>query len=150
MGKSETAATFIGIKIKFVELAKLLNADNFESIDSILDCAMIEDENDHFNDNYQEMLSNMCAYKKKYKNNIITIDEYKNILLTYDYILEYKLLIPVHEILSTTRWGYNREGINSLSIEIKDVMKIINTKMPNEYKFLSSYPIVFILQQSSG
>jgi hypothetical protein len=150
MGKSETATSSIGIKIKFVELANLLNADNFESINSILNNAIIEDENEHYNDNYQDMISEMYVYEVDYKNNIITFDKYKQELMTYTKLFDYKLLIPVHEILSTTRWGYDRDGVNSSSMEIKDAMKIINKKLPNEYKFLSSYPIVFMLYQVSG
>jgi hypothetical protein len=150
MGKSETATAFIGIKIKFVELVNLLNEDNFKSINSIFNYAIIEDENEHYNDNYQEMLSKMYIYKNNYEDNIIKFDKYKQELMTYEYIFDYKLLIPVHEILSTTRWGYDRDGINSSSMEINDAMKIINKKIPNEYKFLSNYPIVFILQQASG
>ncbi len=150
MGKSETATSSIGIKIKFVELANLINADNFDSINSILNDAIIEDENEHYNDNYQDMISEMYIYEKDYKNNIITFDKYKQELMTYTKLFDYKLLIPVHEILSTTRWGYDRDGVNSSSMEIKDAMKIINKKMPNEYKFLSNYPIVFMLYQVSG
>ena len=150
MGKSEMATASIGIKIKFVELVNLLNADNFESINSILNNAIIEDENEHYNDNYQDMISEMYVYEVDYKNNIITFDKYKQELMTYTKLFDYKLLIPVHEILSTTRWGYDRDGVNSSSMEIKDAMKIINKKMPNEYKFLSSYPIVFMLYQVSG
>ena len=150
MGKSEMATASIGIKIKFVELANLLNADNFESINSILNNAIIEDENEHYNDNYQDMISEMYIYEVDYKNNIITFDKYKQELMTYTKLFDYKLLIPVHKILSTTRWGYDRDGVNSSSMEIKDAMKIINKKMPNEYKFLSSYPIVFMLYQDSG
>jgi hypothetical protein len=144
MGKSETSTSSIGIKILLSDLISQINEKNFKLIDDILLNGFIEDDNDYCNELYiQIMMYNSLPetwleYKEYLETTFKTI---KNSCLFDKY-----LLLPIKEILSTTRWGYDREGINGLSTSI-DFDMSVNT---DEYKELEKYNIVFILKQHSG
>jgi hypothetical protein len=56
------------------------------------------------------------------------------------------LLVPIKHILSTDRWGYNREGINSLSRPV-DFDLSVSTE---EYKEIKNFNIVFFIHQNTG
>lgn len=141
MGKCETAKTSIGIKILLSDLILQINESNFDLIKKILNEGFIYDMNENYNDAYAEIIlcnnlpKNYLDFKKKLEQ------EFKNRGL-----FERELLISIKNILSTDRWGYDREGKNGnyrpidfdLSVDVE------------EYKEIKKYTIVFILEQYSG
>ena len=62
------------------------------------------------------------------------------------YLFDKELLVPIKEILSTDRWGYNRRGINSLSRPL-DFDLSVSTE---EYKDIKNFNIVFFICQDIG
>ena len=164
MGKCETSTASLGIKIILSDLIEQINENNFDLIKKMLYDGFIEDCNDYFNDVYKKIIGyddgdielpeNYLEFKeyliKQFKNN----GSYYKFKDTYKVepnlkngcLFDKELLIPIKEILSTERWGYNREGTNGtyrlidfdLSITIDD------------YKMIKKFQIVFIVKQHSG
>ena len=62
------------------------------------------------------------------------------------YLLDRYLLVPIKNIISTQRWGYNREGTNSNSRPL-DFDLLVNTE---EYKDITNYTIVFFITQHAA
>ena len=164
MGKCETSTASLGIKIILSDLIEQINENNFDLIKKMLYDGFIEDCNNYFNDVYKKIIGyddgdielpeNYLEFKeyliKQFKNN----GSYYKFKDTYKVepnlkngcLFDKELLIPIKEILSTERWGYNREGTNGtyrlidfdLSITIDD------------YKMIKKFQIVFIVKQHSG
>jgi hypothetical protein len=163
MGKSETATASLGIKIRLGDLIEQLNEDNAKLIESMLTDGCIEDENEFYNEVYAGIIDtqerpdvedvqafktylmtkfteNGSLYKSKRSADPVTKD------LSDGCLLEQYLLVPVEEILSTERWGYNRYGTNSSSIDINFSL-LVNTEA---FKNLKNFSCVFMLTQVSG
>ena len=134
MGKVETSTASIGIKIKLRDLISQINETNYEQITYMLHNGIIEDENELDNEQYIQMTDNLPIEYKEYVETNFT-----GLLDTY-------LLVPIKQILSTARWGYDRQGTNCNSRPL-DFDLSVNI---DEYKELEKYSIVFILQQHSG
>jgi len=164
MGKCETSTASLGIKIILSDLIEQINENNFDLIKKMLYDGFIEDCNDYFNEVYKKIIGyddgdielpeNYLEFKEylinQFKNNGSYYkfkDSYKvEPNLKNGCLFDKELLIPIKEILSTERWGYNREGTNGtyrlidfdLSITIDD------------YKMIQKFQIVFIVKQHSG
>ena len=159
MGKEETSSASIGIKILVSDLISQINEQNFKLIYDILYNGFIEDDNDYCNDMYNEIMyykdlpENWLEFKKYLETNFKKYGSYNksrvNSEISYTIkngcLYDKYLLVPVKEILSTTRWGYDREGINGLSTSV-DFDNSINI---DAYKELENYNIVFIIKQHS-
>ena len=176
MGKSEISTASLGYKIKISDLVEQLDSNNINIILIFLQKGFIEDENDGFNTSYMDVVDFCYSYFKTSikKKDEEEIQKFKQILISElkdsGNVIELKnggcsidksttlydldLLIPAKNILETTRWGYDRYGINGTSIplkDLKDVLESINN-------FNSGYPeyniknleMVFILKQESG
>jgi hypothetical protein len=153
MGRCEEANASVAIKIPLCDIIDLLCQDNYTIINEILDICIIEDENERLNNDYQNIIEQMYNHTKKYKNNEITITEFKQFFSGYiksSSIHNSYILFPLYSILETERWGYSRSGKNASCIDIDSVKSIINKEIPEKYRFLSKYPIVFMICQSSG
>jgi hypothetical protein len=141
MGKCETARTSIGIKILLSDLISQINETNFDLINKILNEGFISDENENYNDAYTDIIWSNDLPKNYLDFKIFLEQEFKNRGL-----FDKELLLSIKKILSTDRWGYDREGKNSnyrpidfdLSVDVE------------EYKEIKKYTIVFILEQHSG
>ena len=141
MGKCETAKTSIGIKILLSDLILQINETNFDLIKEILNEGFISDENEYYNDAYTEII--LCNNLPK---NYLDFKNFLEQEFKYRGLFDEELLLPIKKILSTDRWGYNREGRNGnyrpidfdLSMDIE------------KYKEIKKYTIVFILEQYSG
>ena len=143
MGRSETAAASLGFKILLPTLVKQMNRKNKNLIVNILQNGFIEDENEYLNDNLADMM-----YNYDYEGN--------GCIATKNYLLEYIkqqalsdefILFPVKEILSSTRWGYERLGYNGKSRLLNFVDMTIDM---SEYKEIKSTEPVFIIHQYSS
>ena len=160
MGREETCEASIGIKILLSDLISQINEKNFKLISEILDNGFIEDENDYCNEIYNEIMyynklpETWLEYKEHLEIKFKKYGSYNKSRFSSEISYTIKngclydkyLLVPIKKILSTTRWGYNREGVNILSTSI-DFDKSINT---DEYKELEKYNIVFIIKQHSS
>ncbi len=144
MGRSESAYAAIGIKIKLIDFVNLLSKENY--IKNILYDGVIEDDNMELNTIYHfEILEKMQNIQ-----DVDNIDEYKekikNLIIDNSLGDSY-LLFPIHNIISTDRFGYFREGTNSSS----KLYYTLNTEIPKEYSFLTNYKheLVFMITQNS-
>ena len=160
MGKSETSTASIGIKILLSDLISQINETTFEIIYMMLYNGFIEDENDYYNDVYtlvihcNELPETWLEYKEYLETNFKKYGSYNKLRYSNEVqhtvengcLFDQYLLVPIKKILSTERWGYDREGPNCNSKPI-DFDLSVNT---DEYKELEKYNIVFILKQHSG
>jgi len=141
MGKCETAAASVGIKISLSDLIVQLNETNFDLIQDILHNGFIEDENNSLNDDYYAII-----WCEPFNGNALIYKEYLLTTLKKNNCLDKYLLLPVKEILQTDRWGYERSGTNSMSRPID-----FDVSVPIEkYKDIEKIKTVFILKQHSG
>lgn len=163
MGKSETSTASIGIKILVSDLILQINETNFAMIKKMLCKGFIEDDNEFYNEVYKEIVGyndgdielpdNYLEFKNylidKFKNNgSYHKSKYSSKVepdLSDGCLLDKELLVPIKEILSTERWGYDRHGINAMSRPL-DFDLSVNT---DEYKEIKNFTIVFILQQNT-
>jgi hypothetical protein len=141
MGKCETAAASVGIKISLSDLIVQLNETNFDLIQDMLHDGFIEDENNSLNDVYYAII-----WCEPFNGNALTYKEYLLTALKKNGCLDRDLLLPVKEILQTDRWGYERSGTNSKSRPIDFDLSVPIEK----YKDIEKIKIVFILRQHSG
>ena len=101
MGKAETAATSIGIKILLSDLISQINETTFEIICMMLYNGFIEDDNDYFNQSYENII-----YNNKLPTHFLEFKE--QIIIDLGVLFHKHLLVPVKRILHTTKWGYDR------------------------------------------
>lgn len=161
MGKCEIVKASIGIKILLSDLILQINETNFHLIKEMLNDGFIEDENDYFNEVYdiilynedlddldyvdtKEYLINQCT-----KNGTYIKTKHSNLVessLYHGCLFEQKLLLPIKEILSNDRWGYDRNGTNCISRRLNFNLTVNIDK----YKEIEKTEIVFILGQHSG
>jgi len=156
MGMCDTSTASIGIKILLSDLILQMNETNIELIKKMLCKGCIEDSNGFFNETFKQIvgyeyeeneLPEECLQCKEY-----LINEFKNKYtgdVTSDlkrYLFDKELLVPIKDILSTDRWGYNRRGINSLSRPL-DFDLSVSTE---EYKEINNFNIVFFIRQDTG
>lgn len=147
MGKEETSKVSIGIKILLSDLISQINQENFELISDILYNGFIEDDND----NYNEVPENWLEYKEHLETKFKQYGSYNksrfisqiSYTIKNGSLYDKYLLVPNKELLSTTRWGYDREGINANSTPINFDLSI-NT---DQYKDIQNYNIVLIMKQ---
>ena len=158
MGKSETSIASIGIKILLSDLISQINETTFELISMMLYNGFIEDENDYYNEVYNEVVNyklpeTWLEYKEYVETNFKKYGSYNKSKFSSEVhhtiedgcLFDKYLLVPIKEIISSTRWGYDREGTNSNSRPI-DFDLSVNT---DEYKELEKYNIVFIVHHHS-
>ena len=162
MGKCEIATASIGIKILLSILILQINETNFNLIKGMLNDGFIEDENNYFNEVYEEIINNHkftgnysdvkeylinqcknnCTYiKSKFSNTLIMNDVEND--LNKKCLFDQELLIPIKEILTNERWGYERFGTNSISRPLDFDLSVNIYK----YKEIEKFEIVFILGQ---
>ena len=141
MGKCETAAASIGIKILLFDLISQLNETTFDIIQYMLYDGFIEDENNNYNDEYVDVVKG-----DPFTGNYIEYKEYLLTELKKNDCLDKNLLLPIKMILKTDRWGYDRSGTNSMSRPIDFDLSVPIEK----YKDIEHIQIVFIVRQHSG
>ena len=160
MGRVDLATAYIGIKMLLSELVLQINESNFDLIKNMLFDGFIEDSNDFYNEVFKKIVNEdtelpndylQCkefltkifkqngSYIKSKLNNEIKADLSKGSLFDQEF------LIPIKEILSTERYGYNRYGINNTSRHI-DFDLCVNTE---QYKDIKNFNIVFFVQQNT-
>jgi len=161
MGQCDTATAFIGIKILLSDLILQMNETNCELIKKMLYKGCIEDENNFFN----EVFKNIVKFEyeenelpeehlkcKEYlieefkKNGSLSKNKFTHEVKPYfgdGCLFEKQLLVPIKNILSSDRWGYNRVGINSLSRPLHFDLSV-NTE---EYKEIQNFTIIFFIRQ---
>lgn len=160
----DTLLASIGIKILLSDLILQMNETNMELIKKMLCEGCIEDSNDSFNELFKKIVGYEYQENElpeeylqckeylidKFKNNgSYYQDKYtgkKTHHLTHGCLFEKELLVPIKDILSTERWGYNRRGINSLSRPIDFDLSVSTEK----YKEFTNFNIVFFVRQDTG
>ena len=131
MGTVESVNASIGIKILLTDLVSQMNETNATLIQTMLDDGCIEDDNNYSNQTYQTIVDNLKTDSLLSEFTTKLKDEY--------------LLVPLKGIISTQRWGYNREGKNSRSMPMQDLS--VNT---DEYNIIKNWELVFIIIQDAN
>ena len=131
MGRVESVNASIGIKILLTDLVSQMNETNATLIQTMLDDGCIEDDNNYSNQTYQTIIDNLKTDSLLSEFTTKLKDEY--------------LLVPLKGIISTQRWGYNREGKNSRSMPMQDLS--VNT---DEYNIIKNWELVFIIIQDAN
>jgi len=158
MGKCETSTASIGIKILLSDIILQIDETNIDLIKEMLDEGFIEDENEYFNEVYtkitddltvnyldiKEYLINECKNKGSYFKQRFGGDVSEN--LDDGCLFDKELIVPLKEILTTCRWGYDRYGANCISRPIDFDLSVNIAK----YKEIKNTKIVFLLTQISG
>jgi len=135
MGRVESVSASLGIKILLADLIAQINDTNFKYILDMLETGFIEDSNECYNEAYQNIIDNLPENSDKE----YLIQQFTGCLI------DQVLLVPVTDIVSTARWGYNRCETHGISRQI-DFDLSVNVTIPN----LEKYTRVFILKQSSS
>jgi len=141
MGKCETAVASFGIKVLLSELIVQLNENNVDLIHDMLYDGFIEDENNHYNETYINIVKGDV-----FNGNYLEYKEYLITSLKNNGLLDKNLLLPVKKVLKTDRWGCERSGTNGLSRPIDFDLSVPIEK----YKDIENIKIVFIVFQHSG
>jgi hypothetical protein len=160
----ETSSACIGIKILLSDLISQINETNIELVKKMLYEGCIEDENNYYNEVFKNIVGYGCEESdlpeeyleckeyliNKFKSNgSYSKNKFTNEVKPYfgdGYLYEKELLVPIKDLLSTDRWGYNRRGINSLSRPL-DFNLSVSTE---EYKEIKGFNIVFFIRQNTG
>lgn len=159
MGKCETSSASIGIKILLSDLIMQINDTNSSLIKDMLYDGFIEDENDYFNEVYSniihgdELTDHSIDFKEYITTQLTTNGSYHksrygHVIPTLDKgcLFDKYLLVPVKQLLSTERWGHNREGTNGLSRPMDFDLSVDIEK----YKDIQKIEIVFLVAHDSG
>jgi len=162
MGKSETATASMGIKILLSDLVLQINKVNFNLIKKMLYDGCIEDSNGYYNEVYKniigyednELPEEYLAFKEHLLKEFKTQGSYLKSKfsskvepdVTNGCLLEKELLVPIKDILSTERWGYERYGTNGTSRPL-DFDLLLDL---NDYKEIKNYAVIFMIKQHSG
>jgi len=160
----DTATAFIGIRILLSDLLSQMNETNMELIINMLCKGCIEDDNNYYNEVFKNIVgleygeNDLPEEYLKCKEYLISMFKNNGSLsknkFTHEVkpymgdgcLFEKQLLVPIKSILSTDRWGYNREGINSSSRPL-DFDLSVSTE---EYKELHSFHTIFFIKQNAG
>jgi hypothetical protein len=159
MGKSENASAYIGLKILLSDIVSQINETNVPLIQEMLQNGFIDDSNEHFHEVYMDILECVKWDRDESLKAYLT-HAFKNTGSYYTcrftdkrssneedgFLWDQYLLVPVKEILSTTRYGYDRYGTNATSRPLDFDFEISTDK----YKDVLNADIVFILEQNSG
>jgi hypothetical protein len=164
MGLCDTVTASIGIKILLSDLILQMNETNIELIKKMGCEGCIEDSNGYFNEVFKKIVGyeydendlpkEYLQCKEylitKFKNNGSYYEDRYSGEKTYHVndgsLFEKELLVPIKEILSTERWGYNRRGINSLSRPFDFDLSATTEK----YKEIKNFNIIFFVRQDTG
>ena len=139
----DNSTASIGIKILLSDLISQLNESNVELIKKMLCEGCIEDSNGSYNKAFQNIV--MVEYfENETPEDYLQCKEY--LMNEFGLLFEKELLVPIKDILSTERWGYNRRGINSLSRPIDFDLSVSTEK----YKEFTNFNIVFFVRQDTG
>ena len=154
MGRCESAAASIGIKILLSDLVSQINATTMNLIKKMLYDGCIEDSNDDWNRAFEQIIGddgveeNETAFKE-YLTSKFTARVGHN----KDSLLEQYLLVPLEELVSNDRWGWSREGTNAMSSPLEDFAD----DLPNQiavfketYKEIKNFTFVFMIKQYAG
>lgn len=164
MGLSDTVTASIGIKILLSDLILQMNETNIELIKKMLCNGCIEDSNGYYNETFKKIVGYEYEENKLPKEYLqckeYLINVFKNngsycknretgkVTPNFSdgYLFDKELLVPIKDILSTERWGYNRRGINSLSRPLDFDLSV----SIEEYKEFKKFNIIFFIQQDTG
>jgi hypothetical protein len=161
MGKCETSTLSAGIKILLSDLVLQINETNVDLIKEMLNNGFISDENEHYNDTYSDIIwgndlpENYLEYKdfleQAFKNNGSYLHVRNSNKIEPDvrngYLWERELLLPIKNILETSRWGYDRYGRNGSYSPINFMTSSLDME---KYQEIEKFTIVFIIEQNSG
>lgn len=146
MGRSESAASFVGYSVSIEDLLENIHDD--ESLtyayDTLVDSdVFLADDNEEANRDYLN-----CVEELEIDGDD-TWESNKEMLERKMATLQYHtLLIPVMELASNTRWGYNREGVHggyeAVSVDFKERWNQLYKDCPADHE------VVWIVKQSGG
>jgi hypothetical protein len=146
MGHSESADSFVGYCVSIADLLK--NIHDEESLtyayDTLTDSdVFLADDNDEDNNTFLDLVENL----EMDEDDSWELNK-KMLLKKMATLVHHQLLVPVIELASNTRWGYNREGVNGsyecVSDDFNERLNELYAKCPPDHT------VVWILRQSGG
>lgn len=146
MGRSESSYSFIGYCVFIEDLLEQIH--DKESCSYAFDTltnsdVFIPDENDDDNNTFQDIVEKL----EMDEDDSWELNK-KMLLKKMEDLLNHELLIPVIELASNTRWGYNREGVNGtyevVSDDFNERLNELQAKCPPDHT------VVWIVRQSGG
>lgn len=152
MGRCETAGVWVGFCMLLVDLLNQMNAENVKDVYNIMSCGVIEDMYHTQNDEYQTIIDEVYAnYDINHNPNAKSIIEECRTQFARHNLQE--VTIPIIEILSTERYGYNRDGTNANCRSlVPNMFEFERSNVYQRYKpFLPpNYQVVLMVIQKSG
>jgi hypothetical protein len=163
MGRTEYVNAYLGIKISLESLISQINESNYILIKDMLKDGYIEDSYGNFNrtykiiisdNNYQNIIINkeverMKEYlTKEFMHGMSTESGYHGTTQINIYdgsLIEQYLLVPIKQLLTNQRYGYDIYETNGISRQI-DFDLSVNVE---KYKEINNFEIVFMLKQVS-
>lgn len=149
MTKCESVIVSIGYKIKISEIIEKLNENTFEICKLFFKYGRIEDEKFTLNNTYFFLLqNNKNTDWESYKNYFLKHFMNKNSLNKA--LCDYYLLIPIYELVEMTRKGIENFGVNTKSISLNDVRKVINPEVNKDVMKTFDHEMVMITELSNS
>lgn len=142
MGKSNSATASIGIKISIRDLLVQICDANITVVKYVLVNGMVEDENDELNEIFSIIVSENLELES------MDLKDYLYNEFTQNNLIDAVLLVHIKTILTTERWGYEREGINCSSRPLDFDLSVDLTQ--DSFHLLEHTELVFILDQCAG
>jgi hypothetical protein len=146
MGRSESAYSFVGYCVRLQDLLEQIHDDASLTYvyDTLTDSdVFIADENEEENHDYLRQMNKLeWNEENSWESN-------KDMLLTkMARLVHHTLLIPVIELASNTRWGYNREGVHG---GYHPVCDHFSERLSDLYENCPpNHTVVWIIRQSGG
>ena len=149
MGKCETSTASIGIRILLSDLILQINKTNFSLIKEVLTKGCIEDGDDYYNESYDKVMESALTESYLFKEDCQEVKEYFNTTFkrfgSEESLFEKALVLPIKEILTNSRWGYDRYGTNCIARTMDFDLSVDIEK----FQDLEHIEIVFLLRQRS-
>lgn len=150
MAKCETATASIGIRILLSNLIPQINKNNYPLIKEMLTKGCIEDEDDYYNESYNKVIESAPTELFFFKEDCEEVKDYfittfKRFGSCDESLFEKALVLPINEILTNSRWGYDRYGTNCIARTMDFSLSVDIEK----FKDLEHIEIVFLLRQHS-
>lgn len=145
MEKKESIFISIGYKIKIEEILEKLNENTFELCKLFFKYGRIEDEKSSLNNTYFFLIqNNKSTDYESYKQYMIKHFTNKNNL--NQSLSDNFLLIPIYEILQMNRKDYQIFGINTKSINLEEMKKLLYPKINENIMKFFEYELVMITE----
>lgn len=144
MGHSECATAMIGYRVRIQHLLESIHDEKSckEVYDTLTNQRVfVEDENDEDNLTFMDIIYSLEKSDEPWQTvKEAWMNEFRS-------LIQHDLLIPLYSLVDTTRWGYNREGMNGSSVLISP--SFLTSMEQWQQTCPPHHTLVWIIRQSS-